>query len=219
MAILIAHRGDSMSFPENTLEAFLSAFEKGAKGIELDIQLHDDEIIIVHNYQFNRKRTFPKLKDVLRFIHTKGRIEIEVKAFSPDILTVLQPLLCLYPQCDFELTTSEIPLAPYIKKSFPNIPLGLIFHNFYFHDWMTQEIVQQKMIGWGKMVEADRIHLLYETLEKFGKERLVRALHEAGFLVHAHVYHTNYEKKQLADYIRWHIDQCTVDNIALLHAQ
>jgi len=36
--LLIVHRGDTVHFPENTLEAFKSAFDLGADGIECDVQ-------------------------------------------------------------------------------------------------------------------------------------------------------------------------------------
>ena len=36
--LLIVHRCDTVHFPENTLEAFKSAFDLGADGIECDVQ-------------------------------------------------------------------------------------------------------------------------------------------------------------------------------------
>eukprot|EP01045_Picozoa_sp_COSAG04_P046264 COSAG04_NODE_16655_length_492_cov_1.872774_2_plen_80_part_01 len=37
--LLVAHRGDSIAAPENTLEAFASAHEKGADVLETDVFL------------------------------------------------------------------------------------------------------------------------------------------------------------------------------------
>ncbi|MCL4387509.1 glycerophosphodiester phosphodiesterase, partial [Patescibacteria group bacterium] len=177
-ALLIAHRGDTISFPENTVEAFISAFEKGADGIELDIQLKDGEIIIVHDYLHNRNQVYPKLEDVLEKIHLKGRVEIEIKAFSVDILRPLGKVLDEFLGTDFELTTSEIPLACYVKDAFPHIPMGLIFHDFLFERWMSQEIVKRKLIGWGRMTKADVLHIPFKILNLFGREKLINELHE-----------------------------------------
>lgn len=47
---IIAHRGYSQKFPENTLIAFEKAVESGADGIELDVHLTQDKKIIVHHY-------------------------------------------------------------------------------------------------------------------------------------------------------------------------
>jgi glycerophosphoryl diester phosphodiesterase len=44
--IILAHRGYSQKFPENTLLAFNKAFENNADGIECDLQKSKDNIII-----------------------------------------------------------------------------------------------------------------------------------------------------------------------------
>lgn len=217
MTLLIAHRGDTISFQENTLDAFLSAFEKGADGIELDVHLFNSEIIVVHDFLFDRSKKWPKLEDILEKINSKGRIEIDVKEFSVDILQPLKEILSRFPKTDFELTTSEMPLASYIKENFPKIPLGLIFHDLFFQDWMTPEIVEQKLIGWGKMAKADRLHVSLKILSQFGKDTLVKKLHKAGLIVHSHIFNTPEQSKNLASIIRWSVDQCTFDDIELLN--
>ena len=97
MTLLIAHRGNTNSFRENTLEAFLSAFKMGADGIELDIHLFNGEIVVVHDFLFNQNNKYPKLKDVLREIYSKGRIEIEIKEFDSKILQPLKEVLNKFP--------------------------------------------------------------------------------------------------------------------------
>ena len=53
--LIIAHRGDVSSAPENTLAAFRSAFERGADGIELDVRLTSDErLVVFHDRKLNR---------------------------------------------------------------------------------------------------------------------------------------------------------------------
>ena len=48
--IIIAHRGESHNAPENTLAAINLAWEKGAKAVEIDIQLtKDNEIVVFHD--------------------------------------------------------------------------------------------------------------------------------------------------------------------------
>ncbi len=50
----IAHRGYSLIYPENTLEAFQLGFE-GADGIELDVHLSKDgHLIVMHDEKVNR---------------------------------------------------------------------------------------------------------------------------------------------------------------------
>jgi glycerophosphoryl diester phosphodiesterase len=46
---IIAHRGASRERPENTVPAFVRAVELGADGIELDVHLTSDGVLIVHH--------------------------------------------------------------------------------------------------------------------------------------------------------------------------
>ena len=55
-ALFVAHRGESISAPENTIEAVNLAWQSGADGIEIDVHLSkDNEIVVVHDK--NTKRT------------------------------------------------------------------------------------------------------------------------------------------------------------------
>ena len=52
---IIAHRGDSGNYPENSLKAFLSAIESKADIIELDLQLTaDNHIVVFHDKTVDR---------------------------------------------------------------------------------------------------------------------------------------------------------------------
>jgi glycerophosphoryl diester phosphodiesterase len=53
--LIFAHRGASVTAPENTLAAFLLALEQGADGIELDAKLTaDGEVVVIHDQTVNR---------------------------------------------------------------------------------------------------------------------------------------------------------------------
>lgn len=47
--LVLAHRGASADFPENTLAAFRGATEQGADGVELDVRLSADGSLVVHH--------------------------------------------------------------------------------------------------------------------------------------------------------------------------
>lgn len=49
MPLIIAHRGASGAFTENTLEAFTAALEVGADWVELDIRRTGDGHVVVHH--------------------------------------------------------------------------------------------------------------------------------------------------------------------------
>jgi glycerophosphoryl diester phosphodiesterase len=55
MTYIFGHRGASKDCPENTMAAFKKAYEDGADGIELDVQLSKDGIpVIIHDEKINR---------------------------------------------------------------------------------------------------------------------------------------------------------------------
>jgi glycerophosphoryl diester phosphodiesterase len=45
----IAHRGGAQLMPENTLAAFCDALARGCDGVELDVQLTRDGVVVVHH--------------------------------------------------------------------------------------------------------------------------------------------------------------------------
>jgi glycerophosphoryl diester phosphodiesterase len=53
--IILAHRGDSAHAPENTLPSFQQALQKGADGVELDVNLTaDGHVIVIHDSTVDR---------------------------------------------------------------------------------------------------------------------------------------------------------------------
>ena len=50
-----AHRGFSGQYPENTMLAFKKAWEAGADGIELDVQMtKDGQVVVIHDEKVDR---------------------------------------------------------------------------------------------------------------------------------------------------------------------
>ncbi len=55
LPMVIAHRGDISTAPENTLSAFQNALVAGADGIELDVRLtRDGQLIVFHDRRLER---------------------------------------------------------------------------------------------------------------------------------------------------------------------
>jgi len=54
---IIAHRGASAYAPENTIPAFVRAFELGAYEVELDVQLSRDDVVILYHDANLEKKT------------------------------------------------------------------------------------------------------------------------------------------------------------------
>jgi glycerophosphoryl diester phosphodiesterase len=101
--IIIAHRGASAHAPENTLQAFELAIKKGAKIIELDVHLtNDQQLVVIHDDSVERTtngrgtvvnltleqiqkldagqgQVVPTLAQVVDFVAKRAIINIELK--------------------------------------------------------------------------------------------------------------------------------------------
>ncbi len=54
----LAHRGYSAKYPENTMEAFIKAYDRGFDGVETDVHLtKDGEMVLIHDEKINRTST------------------------------------------------------------------------------------------------------------------------------------------------------------------
>jgi len=100
---IIAHRGSSAKYPENTLLAFKKAIEAGADGIETDLRLTlDNEIILFHDgnlkkymgvdakpeslsilelkeFDMGRGEIIPTLNELLELVEGKVTLILEIK--------------------------------------------------------------------------------------------------------------------------------------------
>lgn len=105
--LIISHRGNGNSFPENTIPAMETALKQGANALELDVRLcADDELIVFHDFSLKRlfgspsrvpkmtaeqlqkmrfknipqsaKTQIPKLSEVIE--HFKNTIPINIEA-------------------------------------------------------------------------------------------------------------------------------------------
>lgn len=126
---IIAHRGGSTLFPENSLAAIANAMSLGVDAIEIDIRLckdsslvvcHDDSIGRVTNgtgkikdmtykelrtyaLKFNGELTdqfIPTLEDILRLVDKKVELYIEIKEGSELLEGILLDLLKQYKYYD-----------------------------------------------------------------------------------------------------------------------
>lgn len=71
--LLIAHRGLSGLFPENTMEAFRAAFEAGARAVEFDVQqTADGELIVIHDTDLKRLAGLPVEVGKLKYKEVAG---------------------------------------------------------------------------------------------------------------------------------------------------
>lgn len=89
---ILAHRGFSSSYPENTMLAFEEAVKAGAHGLELDVQLcKDDRLVVFHDERLDR---ITNVKGLVKDYTLKELREMDVGShFNPEFKGLRMPSL------------------------------------------------------------------------------------------------------------------------------
>lgn len=204
MTKIIAHRGDTSRYPENTVEAFEAAQQAGADGIELDVHETSDGILVVHhdyylgnpdnglgtipflpyssikNLTINNKYFIPKLVDVFDKFGKKFHYEIELKCLT---IGAAKEVVSLAEKHDLltsiEFTSPHPYILPSLKSQCPAIKTG------YFAplrpDWMEAKLYTEMVISQAKLGVYNVVHLRPEDITSSN----LPIFHAAGLLVHA----------------------------------
>ena len=146
---IIAHRGASAFFQENTLTAFKTAYAMGVNAFETDIQLTKDGfLILAHDYLLNKKaiknyslRELKKLglctlEDLLAILDKKSFLNIEIKNddnIYPEIEEKLAVCLKKYgldKNPHILISSFYLPSLQKVKTILPNLKIGRLTKEF-----------------------------------------------------------------------------------------
>jgi glycerophosphoryl diester phosphodiesterase len=146
--LIIAHRGFSGRYPENTLAAIWAALDLDVDFVEIDVQeTCDGELIVFHDYRLKRicrvrgkvrdktlaeikrlNRQVPTLAEVLHMCRGKARVLIEIKGADPRKVAAVIVKQCM--ERDVIIFSLSIPRLKAFSEAAPHItPFGLISRN------------------------------------------------------------------------------------------
>ncbi len=126
---VIAHRGFSGEYPENTMLAFEKALEAGADGIEMDIHLSKDgEVMIIHDEALMRTAGLPGVvsdytRSELERI-SAGKTQKDSFGFTP--IPSLEEYLSFMSQHKDKFTNIELKTAPQYYPGIEEKALALV---------------------------------------------------------------------------------------------
>lgn len=167
---------------------------------------------MAHQYLYDKTKKYPLLQSIFQEFADKGILEIELKGFELVVVDKVVNLIKKYQPSQYFLTSSVLPILPYVRKALPKAIIGAILKPYLFEDWMTSDIKQRQILGYMKLTKADMVNLFYRT--DYSKS-FVKTLKKQGFITHCHLYTDKLEEyKKLQEL---NIDQCTFDNINLLN--
>lgn len=237
--LIVAHRGDNIYFPENTLAAFESAIHKGADALETDVFLtRDGELVVYHDYSLGRTVAGEGYIGDFTLKELK-RLEAGSwfsPAFASECIPTLGEVLALgRGRVRFELelrTPTErflarlfAELAHYgveedVELTSPHLPLLTKVRAMKpelrtgifvapFPTWIPPEVAQRQLCDYLTLLSAQVAHVPLGMLEPAFVERL----HAGGWLVHGA--NLNTEDEMMRAKVLG-LDQISTDNIELM---
>lgn len=204
MTKIIAHRGYSAKYPENTLLAFEKALEAGADAIELDVHFtKDNQLVVYHdNYATDGSRVsdqaydelrqidvgsvehgeqyMPLLHDIFERFVAEIHYEIELKGFTSLFLESVSTVVRQYHLEDHIEFTSPYPY-PLIKirDYLPKAKIGMFMSSK--PDWMDQTLWQDSNLNNALLGGISVLHCPIGLLN----EDFIAQGHKEGLIIHA----------------------------------
>jgi glycerophosphoryl diester phosphodiesterase len=201
---IFGHRGSRATHPENTVEAFRHAMDCGADGVELDVAVTlDDVLVVTHDLVLKDGRvvrehraaqlSLPRLEEVLAMAAPPGFcFDIEAKTeagLTPDPMPYAGLLLGALrgsPAGKLIVRSFDHDILRAFHEVAPEIPLAaLITSDPRFNDWVS-------------VARAAHAAILSPHYSTVTAERVARA-HKAGILVSTWTVNESSDWGRLAD--------------------
>ncbi|MDI3299696.1 MAG: glycerophosphodiester phosphodiesterase family protein [Bacillota bacterium] len=165
---VIAHRGFSGRFPENTLRAFRAAEELGADMVECDVHAsRDGRLVVIHDATLERttdgtgrvrERTLEELKrcdagegeriPTLEEVLAAVSLPVVVELKAPDALPPLIELLRRQPELVERLWPISFlhPLIRALSEAVPGVTAGVLYAGSPVEPWALAERAGAKIL-------------------------------------------------------------------------
>jgi glycerophosphoryl diester phosphodiesterase len=146
--LIIAHRGASFYYPENTIDAFEAAIDMRAEMIEFDVRRTADGVLVVHHdlefagveiqtmsktwleeAEESAGYSIPTLVEILELCRGKVPLDIELKEPGYEE-QVLETVLDILEPNSFIITSFQDTVLRKVKARAPEVRTGLILGNY-----------------------------------------------------------------------------------------
>jgi glycerophosphoryl diester phosphodiesterase len=206
--LIIAHRGFSACYPENTLVAIRAALELGVDFVEIDVhETRDGELIVFHDYRLKRlcgvrgrvrnktlaeitrlNPQIPTLRQVLHACRGKARVLIEIKRADPRKVAALIAESRM--QREVIVFSLSLPRLKAFAEAAPHVArFGLIARNLKSHVSRLKSTVSVRGLGLSRRLVRSRA--------------VVGRIHHKGWKLFVWTVNRESEMEKLA---RWGVD-------------
>ena len=170
---LLAHRGYSACYPENTMEAFVQAYQKGFDGVETDVHMtKDGQLVLIHD------ETIDRTSDGHGFIQDYTYAKLQEYSFSCGKegfypLPLLEDLLTFIQDKEFvvniELKTDVIAYQGIEEKVHALVKALRVEKQIYYSSFSLSSVLKMKEIApksyVGYLMENDYEQKYHELLK------------------------------------------------------
>jgi glycerophosphoryl diester phosphodiesterase len=201
---VIAHRGASGEYPENTLLAFSEAIKQRADGIELDIQYHhSDNFVLLHdndlenttngkgsvnNYSLTDLQQLdaglgefiPTLHQALKLINGDCLVNIELKTAVIDKASLLKIITRLQNDIEHAINFHDFAWSQFIVSSFNHALLAELKN--LFPKLATATLVALCPLNYAQCAQQLKAINLHPSIEILNQQ-LVDDAHQHGLTV------------------------------------
>ena len=195
--LIIAHRGFSGKYPENTLAAIRAALAFGVDMMEIDVhETQDGELIVFHDYRLDRlcgvrgrvrdvtreelqrlNPAVPTLVDVLRVCRGRARTLVEIKRADPRKVAALITKFRM--EREVVVLSLSVPRMKAFADAAPRVTrFGLIAHNFRSSLFALHSSVGVQGIGLNRQLLASPA--VVERLQRAGWKVFVWTVNRAA---------------------------------------
>jgi glycerophosphoryl diester phosphodiesterase len=212
--LIIAHRGFSSRYAENTLAAVRGAIALGVDFVEVDVQeTRDGELIVFHDYRLDRlcgvrgrvrdktlaeiqrwNPQVPTLREVLRACRGRARVLIEIKRADPRKVAALIAELRM--ERDVVVFSLSISCLKSFAEAAPHVSrFGLMAHRLRLSLFAFRLPLTLEGLGLSRRLVTS--------------PRVVRQIHRRGWKVVVWTVNREVEMRKLA---RWGVDGIITDH-------
>jgi glycerophosphoryl diester phosphodiesterase len=206
--LIIAHRGFSSRYLENTLTSVRAALDLGVDFVEIDVQeTRDGELIVFHDYRLNRvcgvrgrvrhktlaeiqrlNPQIPTLREVLTTCRGKAQVLIEIKRADPR--EVAELIAKLRMEREVIVFSLSVPRMKQFATAVPGVPrFGLVARNPLWAMARLKASVDIEGLGISRRLVTS--------------PRVVRQIHRCGWKVFVWTVNREVEMKRFAS---WGVD-------------
>lgn len=142
MTKIIGHRGARGLAPENTVKAIEVALSHHVDGVEIDVRVTRDGIVIlshdptikelrIHETTYaalkERKPDLATLEEVLTKVRGHGALWVEIKPHEPvaPIAHILRQELAVHKKADITVLSRSFSILKQIRTELPEVPIAL----------------------------------------------------------------------------------------------